>query len=319
MTRTEYDLKQVLAERSGGVPGSAPEVEAIVRRGRSIRRRRRWGAALAAGAAVAAIAALIPLVLPDPKPPQPAAPPGDGGRLAYARLDGYSVQQLQPTVRGAGTVYRVDCLGDTWAFVRAGDQVDKGRCGIGEDRRFHMMGGLRNVQAGDKPVVDVLTVKAAKVPSWALTAAKLSSGDFDRLAALGVSGSPGEVSIHDGGVTSDTCSKDICPPKPVFYPKTNTKVSFRVMTGGPGRLVVQCRQPGMRAIVWDSDNRLVKTGHCAEQFVWQFTDLTKGARVAVVDSRYVHDAFLRNPTTETAEEAVKLVSPAPSPWLMAFV
>ncbi|GAA3423153.1 hypothetical protein GCM10018953_03360 [Streptosporangium nondiastaticum] len=63
MTYTEHDLRELLDERGAGGSGGAARLEEILRRGRSIRRRRRTAGTVLAACAVA-VAAAVPFSLP---------------------------------------------------------------------------------------------------------------------------------------------------------------------------------------------------------------------------------------------------------------
>ncbi|MFC7645621.1 hypothetical protein ACFQX6_37155 [Streptosporangium lutulentum] len=218
MSHTEHDLKETLAEHSEGGGGGTARLEEIIARGRRIRRRRRWAATGTAVAALAVVAVLTPVPLPgggvtDARiAAEVREPEGEGVRLAGARFENVGkAETISFTPRSDRTSYRVSCAGPVQAFVRFGDQIDHSRCGNEQALGRHAIGRLEGTKEGITAKVEVFTVPDSQVPADITAEKELSSEDFDRVLAQARTGSGlWEIAIHDGGVSTRSCSPDIC-------------------------------------------------------------------------------------------------------------
>ncbi|MEV7011251.1 hypothetical protein [Streptosporangium sp. NPDC051022] len=312
MSHTEHDLRELLASRGqeGGGGGSA-RLDEIIARGRRIRRRR-WTAAAALAVAVTAGAVMAPPLLSggrDAKSVTAAqvgraegAARGEGVRLAGARSESTGkVERLSFTPKSDRTLYRVDCAADSRVFLRFGDRVDAGRCGTdSKGSHWNTAGDLKGTSPGVPVTVEVFTVPASQVPRDLRDRGDdgFSSADFDRVLAASEPGAAlWEVAIHDGGVSTRSCSPDICLSSGTRFAtqgernlaglpnghqvegghltRINERFTFRAELNGGARVYVRCAREDLHAFIWagraDGDGVLAKSLPCgAKPARWEF-------------------------------------------------
>ncbi|GAA3107867.1 hypothetical protein [Streptosporangium carneum] len=332
MSHTEHDLRELLAARSEGGRGGPARLDEIVARGRRIRRRRGWAAAGTVAAAFAVLAVLVPSLLSGVSGANgrrsdiaarvgetERAPREEGVRLAGARSENTAkVERLSVTPRSDETSYRVNCA-EGWAFVRLGDQVDGGVCGA-HDTQWTLSGSLDEAREGVPATVEAFTVPASQVPQDVRERSDgtLSSGDFDRMLADSAPREAlWEIAIHDGGVSSMSCSPDICLDSGTLpaahgernlaglpnghqiegrrLTEINRRVAFAPALHGGARVYVRCEGEELHAFIWagkgGDDGVLAKSLPCgAKPALWEFSaDGPTDVTVAVIRRDRVPD------------------------------
>ncbi|MEV4096599.1 hypothetical protein [Streptosporangium saharense] len=300
MNHTEHDLRELLAERSTGASGGGARLEEILTQGRRIRRRR-WAAGGTLAAVVAAALVLTPTLLSggsvrDSVVAARVGDPdsqmrGEGVRLAGTRSESTGkVERLTFTPKSERTSYRINCAAGSRTFVRYGDREDVGACG--EDRQgqeWIAFGHLDGLAVGVPVTVEVFTV-----PTTIKDSPDESSEGFDEaLADAARKPALWEIAIHDGGVTSGSCSPDICldnGTQPAtqgehnlaglpnshqvtggHFTRINEKHTFRGTVEGEARVYVRCEGEDLHAFIWAGRAVLAKSVPCgAKPALWEF-------------------------------------------------
>ncbi|MDP9847094.1 hypothetical protein [Streptosporangium lutulentum] len=349
MSHTEHDLKETLAEHSEGGGGGTARLEEIIARGRRIRRRRRWAATGTAVAALAVVAVLTPVPLPgggvtDARiAAEVREPEGEGVRLAGARFENVGkAETISFTPRSDRTSYRVSCAGPVQAFVRFGDQIDHSRCGNEQALGRHAIGRLEGTKEGITAKVEVFTVPDSQVPADITAEKELSSEDFDRVLAQARTGSGlWEIAIHDGGVSTRSCSPDIClysgttlatkgernlaglpnshSVRGGYFTETKKRFSVKTVVDGPGQVYVRCEGEDMYAFIWASEGVLAVAQPCgAKPAKWEFQANGGGVLVAVVRRDQVPSEvdFMRDLQTGAAKakQLLRTLKSEPGNW-----
>ncbi|MFD8560241.1 hypothetical protein ACWDOR_23290 [Streptosporangium canum] len=353
MTHTEHDLRELLAARSEGGSGGAARLEEIVTRGRRIRRRR-WAAAGTLAAALAVMAGLAPVLLPGGQGADIAASVredeqrGEGVRLAGVRLANVGKKEkVSFTPRSGKTFYRVNCAGPVQTFVRLGDQVDHGMCGSEQGREWSTLGKLEEAREGVTAEVEVFTIPTSRVPADITAESELSGADFDRVLALAEPGSGlWEIAIHDGGISTRSCSPDICLHSGTLpategernlaglpdshevegrhLTEINKRFAFKAALDGSAQAYVRCQGDDLHAFIWsgraDRNGVLAKSLPCGpEPARWEFSaNGTAEITVAVVrrddvpgDVDFTSDL---QTASESARQLLATLQPAPGEW-----
>ncbi|SDG46736.1 hypothetical protein SAMN05421505_104254 [Sinosporangium album] len=294
MSYTEQDLRKVLAERSTGGDGGPARLDAIARKGRALRRRRRWAAGLTVVAVAATGASLLSPLLRDTATVEVAAPVTaqppreEGKRLAGARYEtAGELRRVTLTPLSAKTSFRVSCIAGLRVFIRQENAVQSDLCGslTNGGPQLHMMGSL-TTRPGVPITVDVVALPAKAVDGDPQDGA----AEMERLLkAVRPTPSLWEVAVHDGGISTRSCSPDICdsgtlpagggednlaglPPSNGTVPKSSSMVGKAVKVvdadGMASRTVIRCPGTDLHAYLWEKD-RLVMSAPCgATPAIW---------------------------------------------------
>ncbi|MFC3983266.1 hypothetical protein [Streptosporangium jomthongense] len=315
MSHTEHDLRELLAERSTGGHGGGARLEDILTEGRRIRRRR-WAAVGTVAAVTAAALVLTPTLLSGgtrdggtrgggsimAQVGEPIKQVGEEGvRLAGVRSEETGkAERLSFVPKSEKTSYRVNCAHASRVFVRYGDRVDVGTCGENErGQEWTAFGSLDGLTAGVSVTVEVFTVPTTiedtpKDPS----PEEQSPKGYDRALADAVRGPAlWEIAIHDQGVSSASCSPDICLDNGArlatqgefnlgglpnshqvaggHLTQINEKHAFQGTVGGKGRVYVRCEGEDLHALIWadnaDRTGVLARSAPCgAKPVMWEF-------------------------------------------------
>ncbi|MDP9863310.1 MULTISPECIES: hypothetical protein [Streptosporangium] len=354
MTHTEDDLRELLAAHSEGGRGGAARLEEIVTKGRGIRRRRRWAAAGALAAALAVVAVLTPVLVPGGQGSDIATSVREderreeGVRLAGVRFANVGkTEKISFTPRSGTSSYRVNCAGPVQTFVRLGDQVDHGMCGSEQGREWSVLGRLDGAREGVTAEVEVFTIQNSRVPVDVTAESELSGADFERVLALAEPG-PGiwEIAIHDGGVSSRSCSPDICLHNGTLpatrgernlaglpnshtvesrsFKETGKRFRVKAAVSGQGSVYVRCEGEDLYAFIWPGvvgDKVMAVAQPCGPKPArWDF-QATDGVTVAVVPRDQVPAGtdFLSDleKGADKAREILGGLTPAPGNWEVA--
>ncbi|MFF0309306.1 hypothetical protein ACFYSC_17905 [Streptosporangium sp. NPDC004379] len=351
MIHDEHDLRDLLIERSGGGSGGAAHLEEIIAKGRRIRRRRRVAAVVAA---LAVVATPAPLLLHGGRGTASniaatvEAPREEGIRLAGARFETEGkTETLSFVPRTDRSSYRVNCAGPVQTFVRFGNRVDRSDCGSDRGRQRTALGTLEGAGEGTAAEIQAFTVRTSQVPPEIMRKTTLTPEDFDRVLA-GAAPGPGfwEIAVHDGGVSTRSCSPDICLDNGTMpatkgernlgglpdshtvesrsYTKINKRFRVKAATSGPGSVYVRCEDADMYAFIWpgvrDGGVLAVARPCGPKPAKWDFLS-SDGVTVAVVPRDRVPSGtdFMSDlqKSAETAEGILDGLAPAPGNWDVA--
>jgi hypothetical protein len=270
-------------------------------------------------------------------------PRGEGVRLAGARFENVGkAETVSFTPKSDRTSYRVNCAGPVQAFVRFGDQVDHGRCGSEQGREWSTLGRLEGAEEGVAADVEVFTVPNSQVPADITAETELSSEDFDRMLAQARPGSGlWEIAIHDGGVSTRSCSPDICLSNGTLpatkgernlanlpnshrvegrgFTEINKRFSVKAVVNGSGQVYVRCEGEDLYALIWAGEDVLAVAQPCGPKPAkWEFQSNGVGAMVAVVRRDQVPSDvdFMRDlqAGATRANQLLRTLAPEPGNW-----
>ena len=190
--------------------------------------------------------------------------------------------------------------------------------------------------------VEVFTVSNAQVPSDITAETELSGADFDRVLAQARPGSGlWEIAIHDGGVSTRSCSPDICLNSGTLlatkgernlanlpnshsvqdgdFTEIDKRFPVKAVVNGSGQVYVRCEGEDLYALIWASEGVLAVAQPCGPKPAkWEFRTNGTGALVAVVRRDQVPAGLAATEDLQVraakANQLLRTLTPEPGNW-----